>query len=96
MGIFVTDQQMIFHLQTKQTSYIMAVKNNKYLAHVYWGKRIQSPDISHVLLMRGTCFDVMEPTEKEGEETCSLDYLRQEYPTGGDGDYRIGIRGYIR
>lgn len=89
MGIVVTEKNMVFHLQTKRTSYIMAVKNNKYLAHVYWGKRIQSPDISHVLLMRGTCFDVMEPIEKEGDEGCSLNYLRQEYPTGGDGDYRI-------
>lgn len=89
MGIAVNEEQMIFHLQSKKTSYIIAVKNGKYPAHVYWGKRIGTPEISHALLMRWTCFDVMEPVENEGDELCSLDYLRQEYPTGGDGDYRV-------
>lgn len=89
MGIAVNEEQMIFHLQSKKTSYIIAVKNGKYPAHVYWGKRIETPEISHALLMRWTCFDVMEPVENEGDELCSLDYLRQEYPTGGDGDYRV-------
>lgn len=89
MAITVLEEQMAFHLQTEKTSYIMAVKNGKYLAHVYWGKRIQTPDLSRALLMGWTCFDVMEPVEKDGDEPCSLDYLRQEYPTAGDGDYRV-------
>lgn len=89
MGILIEENETVFHLQTERTSYIMAVKNGKHLAHVYWGKRIHTPDISHVLLMGGTCFDVMEPIERDGDESCSLNNLRQEYPTGGDGDYRV-------
>lgn len=89
MGVIVAEGQTVFHLQTERTSYIMAVKNGKYLAHVYWGRRIQTPDISRALLMRGTSFDVMEPADGAGDEPCSLNYLRQEYPTGGDGDYRV-------
>lgn len=88
MGIYVDEQKKIFHLSTNNTSYIMAVKNGKYLAHGYWGKKIGTPEVSHMILMRWTCFDVMEPIDGEGEELCSLDYVRQEYPTGGDGDYR--------
>lgn len=89
MGIIVDKEKLVFHLQTKNTSYVMAVKNRKYAGHVYWGKKISTPDISNTLLMRWTCFDVMEPVERVEDELCSLDYLRQEYPTAGDGDYRV-------
>lgn len=90
MGIIVENDEKnpVFHLQTVKTSYIMAVKNNWDLGHVYWGKKIRTPDISRTLIARWACFDVMEPAEKAGGEMYSLDYLAQEYPSGGGSDYR--------
>ena len=51
MGILIEKDKGIFHLQTRRTSYILAVAQGKYLAHVYWGKRIRTPEISRALLL---------------------------------------------
>lgn len=82
----IMDKDAVFHLQTKKTSYILAVVGGKYLAHVYWGGRIRTPRSEDVLLKRWSCFDVMEPDCGEG--IFSLDYLCREYPTG-ESDYRV-------
>ncbi len=87
MAVFI-EEGNIFHLQTKTTSYIMTVKYEKYLAHVYWGKKIRTPHIDNALLMRWSCFDVMEPISGEGAVPFSLDYMAQEFPTEQWGDYR--------
>ncbi len=79
----------VFHLQTNHTSYVMAVPYGKYLAHVYWGKKIRTPRLDNALLMRWICFDVMEPLPAEDVFPFSLDYLRQEFSTEQNGDYRI-------
>ena len=89
----------IFHLQTKNTSYIMAVQYQKYLTHVYWGKRIRLPKVENASLMRWACFDVMEPVPEaeqfpegkipDGFIPFSMDYMRQEFPTEQVGDYRM-------
>ncbi len=86
MGIIVDKENLVFHLQTNETSYIMAVKKGKYLAHVYWGKKMNTPNMDNALLMRWSCFGAMEEQE---DATYSMDYVRQEYPTGCGTDYRI-------
>lgn len=82
----IMDKDAVFHLQTRKTSYILAVVGGKYLAHVYWGGRIRTPRSEDALLKRWSCFDVMEPDCGEG--IFSLDYLCREYPTG-ESDYRV-------
>ncbi len=87
MSIFVNDEEKIFHLQTKNTSYIMKVAKGKYLAHVYWGDRLnKNPDTDNALLLRNLGFSAN--TELE-DRSYSLDYVCQEYPTGCDTDFRI-------
>ena len=49
MSIWVDEEQKIFHLQSKDTSYIMRVVKGRYLAHVYWGKKIHTPDVDCLL-----------------------------------------------
>ncbi len=84
MAIEVKEQDLTFHLYTKRTSYIFTAVKNRYLAHVYWGRRIQIPHMENALLLRWSCFDVMEPVE----HPFSLDYICREYPSSA-GDYRI-------
>lgn len=74
----------VFHLKTKSTSYIMAVRCQEYLTHVYWGTAIATPDISQSSHLGCAAFDPMEK-----EVPFSLNHVRQEYPTGDGTDYRI-------
>lgn len=84
MSIFINEEQQVFHLQAKNTSYIMKVVEDKYLANVYWGKKMDTPDMTNAQINRGICFSPMNE-----EKYYSLDFVRQEYPVGCGTDYRI-------
>ena len=79
MSIFSDQEKKVFHLQTKHTSYIMQVVRGKYLAHVYWGKKIHTPDMENAQLNRLIGFSATTDNE---DKTYSLDFVCQEYPTG--------------
>ena len=85
MGIIIDKNNLIFHLNTPKTSYIMRVFNHRYLAHVYWGKRIKTPNMENASLNRYIGFS---PVAKNEYGYCVPDFLCQEYPTGCGSDYR--------
>ncbi len=84
MPIIYDEKQQVIHLQTPKTSYIMHIWREKYLTHVYWGKKIKTPDMENALISRVTGFSPV--TDKEDY---TLDFLCQEYPTGCGSDYRM-------
>ena len=84
MSIRFDEQAKVFHLQTTKTSYIIHVWREKYLVHVYWGKKIHTPNISNAVVNRVGGF-----TPNTDNEDYSLDYMNQEYPTGLGTDYRV-------
>ena len=84
MSIFINEEEQIFHLKTLNTSYIMKVWRGKYLAHVYWGKKIDDFSMENALLSRTSGWSPM--TDKEDY---TLDFICQEYPTGCGSDYRM-------
>lgn len=86
MNIMVDEKAKVFHLQTKNTSYIMKVAKDRYLAHVYWGKKIKTPDMENAQINRWVSFGAAPDS---GDKSYSLDYIRQEYPTGCQTDYRM-------
>lgn len=86
MSIVYDEKEMVFHLQTKNTSYVMKVLDGKYLTHVYWGKKINIPDMENAQLNRWICFS---PITNSENPTYSLDFVCQEYPVGCGTDYRI-------
>lgn len=86
MSITFDEKEKVFHLATKNTSYIMKVAKDKYLSHVYWGRKIKTPDMENAQLNRAVCFDAV-PDEKD--KSYSLDFVCQEYPAGCGTDYRI-------
>lgn len=86
MGINYEENEQVFHLQTKNTSYIMRVVKGKYLAHVYWGKKINTPNMENAQLNRLIGFSATTDNE---DKSYSLDFVCQEYPAGCGTDYRI-------
>lgn len=87
MGITVKNNQ--FHLTTKNTSYIMSAYMNKYLAHIYWGKRVSvDTDYTYILNMttadRASC---IHPCAGE-EQKLFLSDVPLEFSTVSEGIYR--------
>lgn len=92
MAVIYNDEKQIFHLQTKGTSYVMQVVRNKYLLHLYWGKRVQNYCGTRSIILKNRGF---APNPQENDRDFSIDTLPMEYPHGGNGDFRscaFGIR----
>lgn len=86
MDIIFDERTKCFHLRNKQVSYIMKVIKGGYLAHMYWGRRIEHYHESNsiVLYDRGFCAN---PNPED--RTFSLDTLPQEYSSYGNSDFRV-------
>lgn len=85
MGIAFDKNQQIFHLQSKGMSYIIQVLKQNYLAHLYWGKKIRSLDLSYLIRFQDRPF---APNPDQSDRSFSLDTLPQEYPGYGNTDFR--------
>lgn len=86
MAIHINNEQLLFHLQGKNTSYVMQVVRDGYLAHLYWGKRVHTYRGSNKIIYMDRGFS---PNPDASDRTFSLDTLPQEYPAYGNGDFRI-------
>ena len=85
MPIEVDLHNKIFHLSSRNSSYVMALTSQGYLAHLYWGKRLAvSPALLRVLPSMSRPFSLT----REQDSLLSLDLLPQEYPGFGHGDMR--------
>jgi len=85
MLIKIDETRGVFHLQTKNTSYIMHILKDKYLMHAYWGKRLKNISINNAVIVQNRAFSANpDPMDK----SFSLDLLPQEYPGFGNTDYR--------
>ncbi len=85
MSIHIDDEQLVFHLRGKNTSYVMQVIRDGYLAHLYWGKSIQTYRGSNKIIYIDRVFS---PNPDTSDRTFSLDTIPQEYPAYGNGDFR--------
>lgn len=87
MSIYISNNQ--FHLQTKNTSYIFQVYDNTYLAHLYWGEKLdKSIDLTHFhnefIYSRANAVHVpIKP-----DNSMFLSDLQCEFSVFGGGDYR--------
>ena len=86
MSILVNKDKEIFHLQSKNTSYVIKVVNKDYLAHLYYGKKVNEYNESNKIIFLDRGF---APNPTPNDRTFSLDTLPQEYPSFGKGDFRI-------
>ncbi|MBU3145180.1 alpha-galactosidase [Clostridium sp. CF012] len=76
-----------FHLQTENTSYIMQIHKDGYLAHLYWGKRLRKAVSSELLSLKAR--GSFSPNPDNEDDVFTLDTFPQEYPAYGNTDYRM-------
>jgi alpha-galactosidase len=86
MNIHYDTERQIFHLQSKNTSYVMQVIDGGYLTHLYWGSKIKSYNQSNPLLFIDRGFS---PNPTPLDRSFSLDTIPHEYSAYGNGDFRM-------
>lgn len=86
MAIKYDAQNNVFHIQTKNTSYVMGVICDKHLLHLYYGKRVDEfIDIMEVLPVSNHIG--WSPVDVD-EINSSTNLLPMEYPCYGSADFR--------
>src|SRR5690554_4955507 len=74
IGIYFDKGKKLFHIQSKDMSYILDIMDNGQLGHLYWGKKLKN------LRKR------KRPTD---DHSGILTALAQEYPAYGTLDFRF-------
>ena len=88
MSIIDSKTDRSITLQTKDSSYHMAVDGYGYLRHLYYGKRLEPEDLFYLYRYYDRGFNG-NPRAAGTDRTYSLDAVSQEFSAAGVGDYRI-------
>lgn len=86
MSIKFDNDTKSFHLTAKNTSYILKIHDEGYLAHVYFGKKLRTFNSDNLLAIRERCS--FSPNPNPNNKLLTLDTLPQEYPSYGTSDFR--------
>ena len=86
MGIIANGS--LFTLHTKNSTYQMKVDDKGILLHTYYGRKTDETDYSYLISFADRGFSGNIAAAR-GDRTYSLDYLPQEFPVCGSGDYRV-------
>ena len=87
MAVFYNESRKVFTLQTKDSTYQFCIADFGYLLHLYYGAKIGCGDAADLIHKEDHGFCPC-PNEAGNDRTFSLDFLPQEYPSLGTGDYR--------
>lgn len=87
MAIRIDGKSGLFTLETASTMYQMKADHLGVLLHTYYGKKMAICDLSYRLGYVNRGFSG-NPYDAGRDNTYTLDYLPQEYPSYGSGDYR--------
>jgi alpha-galactosidase len=74
-----------FFLHAGATTYAMKVLPHGYLAHLYWGPKLEGQDLDFALRRRDRAFS---PNPADSGREISLDTIPLEYPVYGNSDFR--------
>ncbi|HFI0150385.1 TPA: alpha-galactosidase [Streptococcus suis] len=80
-----TEESRLFHLKTREFSYVIEVLETGDLVHRYFGKKIQQFSNGNKITYLDRAFS---PSPITGNRTYSLDTLPLEYSSNGLGDFR--------
>lgn len=86
MTIHYDELKKVFHLQSKDTSYVIQLTKQGYPAHLYWGKKVRGLQLDRLLELKERAS--FSPSTDMSQLALSLDTLPQEYPTYGSSDFR--------
>ncbi len=79
------EKNQVFLIDTENTSYGIAVVDDRYVCHVYYGKKLADTDIRYLLREDEA---PLTPSVNKRETGAFFDYAHVEYPETGMGDYR--------
>lgn len=86
MSIQYIEQKRVFQLNTKSSTYLMAVVDEEqFLGHVYYGARIMDEDMNYLMRIFEPPY---VPSINNRDRVSFYDSFPMEYPTYGVGDYR--------
>ena len=83
----IKEKDLVFSLDTKSTSYIFRITGCGHPEHVYYGRRLESPDADALTLKNNITFGSQVEYSPEASNY-SLDSNLLEYSGVGKGDYR--------
>lgn len=83
MAIIYDKNAQSFHLKTKRTSYLMKIYRDCYLAHLYYGRRLEVNDIELRFEERAHIMN-----DDPNDRVFSPETMPQEYPAFGAGDLK--------
>lgn len=86
MGIYFNEQEQIFQIDTKTTTYLAGIADNKYIGHAYYGSRLKNCTGARGLLRTEEAPFV--PSLNLREKCSFMDAYPWEYSAWGVGDYR--------
>ena len=85
MPVLYNEKEKVFALNTKNTTYMMGIADDKYPGHLYYGKKLSAPCGEY--LMR-TGESPLVPSKLKREMVSFMDSFPMEYPAFGIGDFR--------
>ncbi|MBE5951081.1 MAG: alpha-galactosidase [Lachnospiraceae bacterium] len=86
MGICFYEKEKVFQIDTKNTSYVIALIDKEgFVGHAYYGKRLYEADVAYLTRMQEGC---RTPETNERDRLSFYDCFPMEYPTHGIGDFR--------
>ena len=88
MSIIYKEQDRLFTLHTKHTTYQMQVDDLGFLHHLYYGRSVNGMNMNYLNVHYDRGFSG-NPYEMSEDRTYSTDTFFQEYSGFGVGDYRI-------
>lgn len=86
MSIIFAEKDKVFTLHTKDATYQMKVDDYGFLLHLYYGRRTEGC-MDYLLTFADRGFSG-NPYDAGNDRTYSMDFLPQELPCQGTGDYR--------
>lgn len=84
--ILFDERNQLFHMTTPHTSYIIGIEKGKYLAHLYWGRKLASICPENAYGSNNLSFS---PNPDAEDKSYSLDTMPQEYPSAFMTDFRM-------
>ena len=85
MPITFEPQGRIFHLSTRNSSYLFNIFDHDYLFHAYWGRRLHTVDLTRLWQLYPSGFS--PNYDGAPDVRYSLDLIPAEYPVYGSGDF---------
>lgn len=93
MQIIYDESNHLFHMKNEKISYVIAIENNRYLTHHYWGKKIDRVSSKADYPLKDRSFEA-NPSYVSNRDF-SLGNLLQEYSGMDTGDFRESAYAYV-